>query len=55
MTHAHVVAESVALVRSRLGVAAVLALVDDVLPHLVRDFANGRVAHIGGVRASGGA
>ncbi|HSW42555.1 MAG TPA: hypothetical protein VLM76_08615 [Patescibacteria group bacterium] len=32
MTHAYVVVESVALVRSRLGAAAVSALVDDVLP-----------------------
>ena len=32
MTHAYVVVESVALVRSRLGVAAVAALVDDLLP-----------------------
>ena len=32
MTHAYVVVESVALVRSRLGAAAVAALVDDLLP-----------------------
>jgi uncharacterized protein len=32
VTHAYVVVESVALVRSRLGVAAVAALVDDLLP-----------------------
>jgi predicted nucleic acid-binding protein len=32
VTHAYVVVESVALVRSRLGVAAVVALVDDLLP-----------------------
>lgn len=32
VTHAYVVIESVALVRSRLGVAAVVALVDDLLP-----------------------
>lgn len=32
VTHAYVVIETVALVRSRLGVAAVAALVDDVLP-----------------------
>lgn len=32
VTHAYVVVESVALVRSRLGVAAVLALVDGLLP-----------------------
>ncbi len=32
VTHAYVVAESVALVRSRLGPAAVDALVDDLLP-----------------------
>jgi predicted nucleic acid-binding protein len=32
VTHAYVVLESVALIRSRLGAAAVLALVDDLLP-----------------------
>lgn len=32
VTHAYMVIESVALVRSRLGVAAVAALVDDLLP-----------------------
>jgi len=32
VTHAYVVVESVALVRSRLGAAAVEALVDDLLP-----------------------
>jgi len=32
VTHAYVVVESVALVRSRLGAAAVSALVDDLLP-----------------------
>lgn len=32
VTHAYVVIESVALVRSRLGAAAVAALVDDLLP-----------------------
>ena len=32
VTHAYVVVESVALVRARLGVAAVAALVDDLLP-----------------------
>jgi predicted nucleic acid-binding protein len=32
VTHAYVVVESVALVRSRLGAAAVVALVDDLLP-----------------------
>ena len=32
VTHAYVVIESVALVRSRLGAAAVVALVDDLLP-----------------------
>jgi uncharacterized protein len=32
VTHAYVVVESVALVRSRLGAAAVNALVDDLLP-----------------------
>jgi predicted nucleic acid-binding protein len=32
VTHAYVVVESVALVRSRLGPAAVVALVDDLLP-----------------------
>jgi predicted nucleic acid-binding protein len=32
VTHAYVVVESVALVRARLGVAAVTALVDDLLP-----------------------
>ena len=32
MTHAYVVVESVALVRSRLGATAVGALVDDLLP-----------------------
>ena len=32
VTHAYVVVESVALVRSRLGVTAVAALVDDLLP-----------------------
>jgi predicted nucleic acid-binding protein len=32
VTHAYVVIESVALVRSRLGAAAVVALVDDILP-----------------------
>jgi predicted nucleic acid-binding protein len=32
VTHAYVVIESVALVRSRLGEAAVAALVDDLLP-----------------------
>ena len=32
VTHAYVVVESVALVRSRLGVAAVVALVDGLLP-----------------------
>jgi predicted nucleic acid-binding protein len=32
VTHAYVVIESVALVRSRLGVDAVAALVDDLLP-----------------------
>jgi predicted nucleic acid-binding protein len=32
VTHAYVVIESVALVRSRLGAAAVEALVDDLLP-----------------------
>jgi predicted nucleic acid-binding protein len=32
VTHAYVVVESVALVRSRLGVSAVGALVDDLLP-----------------------
>lgn len=32
VTHAYVVIESIALVRSRLGAAAALALVDDLLP-----------------------
>ena len=32
VTHAYVVVESVALLRSRLGAAAVLAFVDDLLP-----------------------
>jgi predicted nucleic acid-binding protein len=32
VTHAYVVVESVALVRARLGPAAVIALVDDLLP-----------------------
>ena len=32
VTHAYVVIESVALVRARLGAAAVIALVDDLLP-----------------------
>jgi predicted nucleic acid-binding protein len=32
VTHAYVVIESVALIRSRLGSAAVLSLVDDLLP-----------------------
>ncbi len=32
VTHAYVVIESVALVRARLGAAAVVALVDDLLP-----------------------
>ena len=32
VTHAYVVIESVALVRSRLGAAAVVALVDELLP-----------------------
>jgi len=32
VTHAYVVVESVALVRARLGAAAVEALVDDILP-----------------------
>ncbi len=32
VTHAYVVVESVALVRSRLGATAVAALVDDLLP-----------------------
>jgi uncharacterized protein len=32
VTHAYVVIESVALVRSRLGATAVVALVDDLLP-----------------------
>lgn len=32
VTHAYVVVESVALVRSRLGPAAVIALVDDLVP-----------------------
>ena len=32
VTHAYVVVESVALVRSRLGVAAVGAFIDDLLP-----------------------
>ena len=32
VTHAYVVIESVTLVRSRLGAAAVVALVDDLLP-----------------------
>jgi uncharacterized protein len=32
VTHAYVVVESVALVRARLGAAAALALVDDLLP-----------------------
>lgn len=32
VTHAYVVIESVALVRSRLGPAAVVALLDDLLP-----------------------
>ncbi|MFH0751032.1 MAG: PIN domain-containing protein [Chloroflexota bacterium] len=32
VTHAYVVVESVALVRTRLGAAAVVALVDDLLP-----------------------
>jgi len=32
VTHAYVVVESVALVRSRLGAAAVIALVDELLP-----------------------
>ncbi len=32
VTHAYVVVESVALVRARLGVAAVAALMDDLLP-----------------------
>jgi predicted nucleic acid-binding protein len=32
VTHAYVVVESVALVRSRLGPAAVLSLLDDLLP-----------------------
>ena len=32
VTHAYVVIESVALVRSRLGPAAVVALMDDLLP-----------------------
>jgi uncharacterized protein len=34
VTHAYVVVESVALVRSRLGPAAVTALIDDLLPAL---------------------
>ncbi len=34
VTHAYVVVETVALVRSRLGAAAVGALVDDLLPAL---------------------
>jgi predicted nucleic acid-binding protein len=34
VTHAYVVIESVALVRSRLGPAAVVALVDDLLPSI---------------------
>jgi predicted nucleic acid-binding protein len=34
VTHAYVVVESVALVRARLGVAAVEAFVDDILPAL---------------------
>jgi predicted nucleic acid-binding protein len=34
VTHAYVVIESVALVRSRLGSAAINALVDDLLPAL---------------------
>jgi predicted nucleic acid-binding protein len=34
VTHAYVVVESVALVRSRLGPAGVIALVDDLLPGL---------------------
>lgn len=32
VTHAYVVVESLALVRSRLGPAAAIALIDDVLP-----------------------
>ncbi len=32
VTHAYVVVETVALVRSRLGAAAIVALVDDLLP-----------------------
>jgi predicted nucleic acid-binding protein len=32
VTHAYVVVESVALVRARLGAAAVASLVDDILP-----------------------
>ena len=32
VTHAYVVVESVALVRARLGAAAVIALLDDLLP-----------------------
>ena len=32
VTHAYVVVESVALIRARLGPAAVVALVDDLLP-----------------------
>jgi predicted nucleic acid-binding protein len=32
VTHAYVVVESVALVRARLGAAAVAALIDDLLP-----------------------
>jgi predicted nucleic acid-binding protein len=32
VTHAYVVIESVALIRSRLGAGAVVALVDDLLP-----------------------
>lgn len=46
VTHAYVVLEAVALVRSRLGVAAVAALVDDLLPAIRVEMVD-RVLHEG--------
>ncbi len=46
VTHTYVVLETVALVRSRLGVAAVAALVDDLLPAIRVEIVD-RVLHEG--------
>jgi len=54
VTHAYVAVESVVLVWWRLVVAAVVALVDDLLSHLIHDFAKWRVARTGDARSLAG-